>query len=661
MSERTLKDDSELAEMLAEHNCHLRKNVSALTDRLNAVNRQAGDLQTGLQGLQGEITEMKRENYVQEVIIDEGSDLCSRRSAGIKPPPPPLGANELQEKVGNCAQQGLQMISQMFKPVSVELPTGLVVNAELISNDIYEPIDRHLIRDLPPIVGTPDFNSWDMHEVVKQSSEINEITVGGGEVPSELPAMPPSIPIRSQHPPLPLPVPQLVSNYADELKEQFEEEITPPASPQIQTPTAITFPPVDGGAEIEGLPPISQISQPEVSSAPVAVPSLPIDVSPLPVVDSVPPPPSKKPLAPASLVDELKRLHLAKPEQKAPVKTPVQQAAKPAVTSAASPANKEEESDDSFDELFKQVPANVVLPAAKSVEPPPDPKSTPQLPPVDPPSAVSIQVQPQYPQEEGAGARKATKTLVKRSIFDTSSSSDDEKPKETRVKAEAKPTPQPTPRAPAPAKSAEAAEVDDEMPKTVLNSVSNDFSSRLNAALLRRPQQPTYTAKPQTSSSAAPASSSSSDTNEVDTTERQSVTALRGKLGASITRAHTHGKANSDETSAKSKSSGDEHPPVRSPEPKAAAQPSAGKNDLIQTLKARPRPPNRRDPTAASKPPPAAPPAVKKAATKPAESEAKTSAVVAKPPAASATPAAAKKPAETPKKSLFDSDSDEPF
>ncbi|KAI6214558.1 hypothetical protein M3Y94_00282600 [Aphelenchoides besseyi] len=609
MSERTLKNDSEIADMLTEHNVYLRDQVCGIDDRLRLLYRDTDALNSGLQNLQCKINALKQQKYVQEIIIDDGSDLCSRRSVGAKLTPTTLGAKGLQDKAGDCAVEGLEMISTMFKPLSVELPRGMIGHTRLVPNDIYEPIDVHLIRDLPPIVGTERFAAWNMHEVIEPAAELSEIEVGGHIELKRMSKVSIDKPIEIEIDTSP--ILQIPSNYTNEVLETPSPVATPRMISSLNKQSSVP-------SKINS----HQIKTIEQTPTQKIEPTIPkVDESPQAIESIQPSPKLPTPIETAATT------HTSVVEK-------IQ--AKPSTT------NKSEDSDDSFDGLFKQT--NTILPSTVTIETAPNLETSPKSTSFETPVTSTKKVE--LPVENKTERRKPTKTIVKRSIFDTSSSSEEEHTPILQPKQRAKPTPKANPRTSVVVQNVESEE---EMPKTVLNSVGGDFSNRLNAALLRRPQQPNYTAKADSSTKTVPvASSSSSDTNEsIDLGPQESVTALRGKLGASITRAHTHGKVSDDDTSNRSKSSGDEKPKSR-PEPsKSTTQLSAGKNDLIQTLKSRPRPPNRRDPTANKSP----------TNTQSLQSE-KTSSTKASEAKPTSTSTANKK---TPKKSLFDTDSDEPF
>lgn len=69
------------------------------------------------------------------------------------------------------------MISQKFKPIAIQIPNQILTET-LVPNDIYEAIDSHLLRDLPPIIGSSSFHSWNVSEIVDRPVETNEITIG---------------------------------------------------------------------------------------------------------------------------------------------------------------------------------------------------------------------------------------------------------------------------------------------------------------------------------------------------------------------------------------------------------------------------------------------------------------------------------------------------
>jgi hypothetical protein len=111
------------------------------------------------------------------LIIDENEGPQSRQSE-------PQFVNsdaELRDSIAQATEQGLQLISQMFKPIAIQIPNQ-ILNEQLIPNDIYEPIDSNLIRDLPPIIGSSSFNSWNVSEMMDRPTETNEITIGRVDV-----------------------------------------------------------------------------------------------------------------------------------------------------------------------------------------------------------------------------------------------------------------------------------------------------------------------------------------------------------------------------------------------------------------------------------------------------------------------------------------------
>lgn len=69
------------------------------------------------------------------------------------------------------------MISRTFKPIAVRIPNQILTD-NLIPNDIYEAIDEHLLRDLPPIIGSSSFRSWNVADIVDRPVETSEITIG---------------------------------------------------------------------------------------------------------------------------------------------------------------------------------------------------------------------------------------------------------------------------------------------------------------------------------------------------------------------------------------------------------------------------------------------------------------------------------------------------
>lgn len=89
---------------------------------------------------------------------------------------------ELRDNIVQATEQGLQLISQMFKPIAIQIPNQ-ILNEHLVPNDIYEPIDSNLIRDLPPIIGSSGFNNWNVSDMIDRPTETNEITIGRVEVP----------------------------------------------------------------------------------------------------------------------------------------------------------------------------------------------------------------------------------------------------------------------------------------------------------------------------------------------------------------------------------------------------------------------------------------------------------------------------------------------
>jgi hypothetical protein len=164
---------------------------------------------------------------------------------------------------------------------------------------------------------------------------------------------------------------------------------------------------------------------------------------------------------------------------------------------------------------------------------------------------------------------------------------------------------------------------EEEMPKSVLNSVSNDFSSRLNQALLKKPSPaPSVTHTNQTTNpDDKPTPSTVIKREPIEQKKQESVAALRGKLGDSIAKAH---RVSTNTLEIKNASSSSDEADV---ERKIKVEDSS----LIQTLKARPKPPARNNQR--SKPPVVQPVSKKEEPKKPVEK----------------------------KKGLFDSDSDDPF
>jgi hypothetical protein len=87
---------------------------------------------------------------------------------------------ELRDSIKEATEQGIQLISQMFKPIAIQIPNQ-ILSENLIPNDIYEPVDPNLIRDLPPVIGSSGFNSWNVSEIVDRPTETSEITIGKTE------------------------------------------------------------------------------------------------------------------------------------------------------------------------------------------------------------------------------------------------------------------------------------------------------------------------------------------------------------------------------------------------------------------------------------------------------------------------------------------------
>lgn len=84
---------------------------------------------------------------------------------------------DLRQSIAKATKLGLKMISQQFKPIAIQIPNQ-ILNERLVPNDIFEAIDSHLLRDLPPIIGSSGFSSWSPMEINEKTVEISEITIG---------------------------------------------------------------------------------------------------------------------------------------------------------------------------------------------------------------------------------------------------------------------------------------------------------------------------------------------------------------------------------------------------------------------------------------------------------------------------------------------------
>jgi hypothetical protein len=83
----------------------------------------------------------------------------------------------LRSSIAEATLKGLEMISNKFKPIAIQIPNQ-ILSENLIPNDVYEAIDSNLLRDLPPIIGSFQFNSWNAAETPTKVIETNEITIG---------------------------------------------------------------------------------------------------------------------------------------------------------------------------------------------------------------------------------------------------------------------------------------------------------------------------------------------------------------------------------------------------------------------------------------------------------------------------------------------------
>ncbi|CAD5220507.1 unnamed protein product [Bursaphelenchus xylophilus] len=302
-----------------------------------------------------------------------------------------------------------------------------------------------------------------------------------------------------------------------------------------------------------------------------------------------------------------------------------------------------DDSDDSFDKVFNVKPRQ------------PEPKPSTSIPTSISTSNPSRRAANQ-PEEEARKERRKITSKV-RSLFDDSSS--DEDLFLTSAHSVTKPN-VPASSSKEPKKNlfsdsdeeqvqvnkeeSGGEESDEDMPKTVLNSVPNDFSNRLNAALLRKPPQPTFIPKLTDPDQVSVKSTSSPKAAQpIDHGPQKSVSALRNQLGDSLTK--IHGSKLGVKTEEKKDTIPSRSPtPPKLPSP--SSQPSTPGQMNFSAVKARPRGPGGRRP-----PPPAqtAAPAQATPVQKPPTSTSTTP---------KTTPSAStKKPA----KSLFESDSDDPF
>jgi hypothetical protein len=166
-----------IIDQLKDHLSHVREQLTAADDRMKGLFNDTSDFQLRLQGLQDNIGMLKRKRYVQEVIVDENNDRLSKQSS-VKTIPSHNREADLHAAISQATLQGLNEISKNFKPISINIPNEIVSNA-LLPNDVYEAIDPHLVRDLPPIIGSREFQLWDARETTKQTKdEMSEITIG---------------------------------------------------------------------------------------------------------------------------------------------------------------------------------------------------------------------------------------------------------------------------------------------------------------------------------------------------------------------------------------------------------------------------------------------------------------------------------------------------
>lgn len=115
------------------------------------------------------------------IIEENGSRL--RRQPETKEP---ASDAELLKSIAQATEQGLQLISEHFKPIAIQIPNQ-ILNEQLVPNDIYEPIDRNVLRDLPPIIGSAAFASWNTSGSIEHPTETNEIIIGRTEQPKQAP------------------------------------------------------------------------------------------------------------------------------------------------------------------------------------------------------------------------------------------------------------------------------------------------------------------------------------------------------------------------------------------------------------------------------------------------------------------------------------------
>ncbi|KAI6176436.1 hypothetical protein M3Y97_00798000 [Aphelenchoides bicaudatus] len=584
---KSIQDENLLVDQLKAHLNYVSQQFLQTENRMEQLDKESSDFYFHLQRVQNAISALKHRRYVQELIVDDNSHRHSHASAK-----PFLNTDEeLRNSIVHATEQGLQVISTMFKPIAIQIPNQ-ILSENFIPNDIYEPIDSNLMRDLPPVIGSAGFNSWNVSDLVDRPTETSEITIGQTNIPITQPkpqlAKEPSPVLEIKKETVVEQPASLLSNSSAESVEVITPKPKNEFLNQLNERLATENLKKDPPSVSEAVEPVKRLEQSTPVIQPIAQPrKSKIEEPPKPLIkdsssdDEL----FKAPSVPQRTTPVAKPL--VKPPVKAPVKTPESkneavQAVKPPTKTIEKPASKapvkksllDDSDDDSFDELFK---------SPKSLSSKPKSATQPKAEEKQPAKISPKLVEEVVIKSTKTSNQPVNKTVVtvkrtepkKRSIFDSSSSSDEETP----------PNPQPKP---LPAKAPILAEsTDDEMPKNVLNSVSGDFSSRLNQALLKRP--PTTSSgsivkpdlKPDEKPEPLP-STTSTKREPVERKKQESVAALRGKLGDSIAKAHRISASGLDHKTLIKESSSSDEAEVR--------KPKIEDQTFIQTLKARPRP-----------------------------------------------------------------------
>ncbi|CAD5214668.1 unnamed protein product [Bursaphelenchus okinawaensis] len=182
---RTLKDDSELIEKVKSHFNQLESRIRQVDESTKDLYYDTELLYNSLEDANNRILLLKNLKYVKEVIVDNVVDHRSIRSQTTQPSVRLDDKERAQRMVStlkSTALKGLVLVNERYK--EVEIPQFEGTSTDLLPKRVFEPVNPYLLRDLPPVIGTDEFSSWDYDKNLERddADEFSEVVVKKSEV-----------------------------------------------------------------------------------------------------------------------------------------------------------------------------------------------------------------------------------------------------------------------------------------------------------------------------------------------------------------------------------------------------------------------------------------------------------------------------------------------